>query len=163
MKLSQLIEGAYVVKNKDGKEKRFKDHSSDEAKAWAASSSPKKVKAISAPKYSAAWWEQKYEKDLDGDETVVYPWDAIRNHEISDSMNDISERAGFVNVDDWNVTSQMNETIDGLRVRTAKLRVTFYIGPEDDMGVDELTSDSQYITVRRDVKNPRVIMFHKFN
>lgn len=39
MKVEQLLEGVWVIKNKDGQEKRFKVKDSPEAKAWAASSS----------------------------------------------------------------------------------------------------------------------------
>jgi hypothetical protein len=41
MKLRPLLEGMWVIKNIDGKEKRFKDDRSEAAIAWAQSRSPK--------------------------------------------------------------------------------------------------------------------------
>lgn len=43
---SQVNEGKFIVKNKDGEEKRFKDLNSAEAKAWKSSTSTKKIKKL---------------------------------------------------------------------------------------------------------------------
>lgn len=54
MKVSQLLtEGAFVVKSKDGVEKRFKNPDSPEAKAWKASLQQKPVKIPKNDGYQA--------------------------------------------------------------------------------------------------------------
>lgn len=47
---STLVEGMYVIKNKDGVEKRFKNPNSPEAIAWKDTSKPKAVKAAKVDK-----------------------------------------------------------------------------------------------------------------
>lgn len=64
MKIQELFEGSFVVKNKDGKEKRFKDADSVEAKAFKVSS----TKKASPEKYSKQWWIAQEEKAMDNND-----------------------------------------------------------------------------------------------
>lgn len=155
MKLHQILEGSYVIKNKDGKERRFKDDRDPAAVAWASSSSAKK----SAEKYTAAWWDEKAWKDSLSATSTIYPWSKIKDDEITAQSGSIFDRAGFVNVDDWNIVRHGTEGVDGIGTAAATIRVSYSLGPEDDMGVTDRVSDSGYIRVRRDTKNPKVLVF----
>lgn len=76
MKVSQLLtEGAFVVKSKDGVEKRFKNPDSPEAKAWKEKTVGKKV----APEDKEA--NKQLKKDIEGQADRLV-WMAI--HTISE-------------------------------------------------------------------------------
>lgn len=57
MKIAELLtEGTWIIKNKDGKEKRFRDANSAEAKAWKDSSTPtRKPREPSARDQERRW------------------------------------------------------------------------------------------------------------
>jgi hypothetical protein len=148
MKISELLtEGVWVIKNKDGKEKRFKDDQSEAAIAWKNSSSP--VKTKKPAKYSEEWWRAQ-------DDADTYPWDKITDLGGIDHI--IKDRFGSIQTD-MDMMGPYSKEVDGVPVAGRKVRVMFRITPEDDMGVDEPTEDAQWIKVRRDVKNPEKLVF----
>lgn len=159
MKIKELLnEGMYVVKSKDGVEKRFKDANSAEAKAW-AESTRKKVKA---EKYSQAWWEQKYSK-YEWENDDAFPWSKISNEEVADQFDKIAKEQGFGRIEDWTVSGRTERKVEGVDTAIAVIRMTFSFGKEDDMGLDvedgERISDAEYIKLRRDTKNPKKLVF----
>ena len=152
-------EGTYVVKNKDGKEKRFKDSYSPEAEAWKKSSSPKAKET--APKFSQRYWELK---DADFDYEGLVPWSKIGDHEIADQFEGIAKHEGLGQIDDWYPQGKQEySSKDGVTIRVVPIRMTFSFGKEDDLGLDikdgERVSDAQYITLARDTKNPKKLVF----
>lgn len=147
MKISELLtEGKWVIKNKDGKEKRFKDDKSEAAIAWKNSSNP--VKAKKPAKYSEEWW-----RDQDAD---TMPWDKINDLDGIDGI--IKDHFGSIQTD-MDMMGPYRTEVNGVPVAGRKVRVMFRITPDDDMGVDEPTEDAQWIKVRRDVKNPEKLVF----
>lgn len=154
-----LKEGMFVVKNKDGKEKRFKDHNSAEAKAFKDSKAPSKVKLAA---YSAAYWKSK---DADPNFEGVVPWERIKEHEVSDQFDGIARQQGLGRVEDWTISGGRGYVeADGIKqVASVTIRMMFSFGKEDDLGLDiegdERVSDSQYVKLRRDTKNPKKLVF----
>ena len=51
---------------------------------------------------------------------------------------------------------------DGTSCATRIVRIMFEYGPDDDMGVDEPTSDTQSIVVARNPKKPNQLDFIKY-
>lgn len=154
MKIAELLtEGMYIVKSKDGVEKRFKDADSAEAKAWKESTAKKTKVAV----YSQKYWEGK-----DDGERIV-PWTKITVDEIADQFDAIASDQGFGRIDDWTKQKNGETKVEGVDVATVGVRMAFSFGKEDDMGLDvegdERISDSQYIQLRRDVKDPRKLVF----
>lgn len=145
-----LNEGMFVVKNLDGKEKRFKDTKSAEAKAWAKTSSAKKPVS---KKYSYEWWDESDAETL--------PWSPFRQDKDAGSVADIVAKQ-FNSRADWTLGSVYAKQIDDVLVTAMKIRVSYEYSPEDDMGLDADTGDSQVIGVRRDEKNPEKWHFDKF-
>ena len=150
--LKQLDEGMFVVKNLDGVEKRFKDDTSPEAKAWAKTKSEKTKSSI---KFSDAWWE---EQDLD-----VTPKTQIVD--ASDEIDSIvKDHFGGKHITtDWTLGSKGTIEVEGTTCATRVIRVMYEHKPESDLGHDEPVSDSQNIVVRRDRKNPNKIVFVKYS
>lgn len=160
-----MTEGAYVVKSKDGVEKRFKSADSAEAKAWAASTQKKPAK-VKAEKYSQAWWDDKYLDNKSGymaGTHSVFPSTKIDELEVGDQFDKIAKQEGLGRVEDWTVGGRGTSEVDGVRVATISIRMMFSFGKEDDLGLDvegdERVSDTQYITLRRDTKNPKKLVF----
>lgn len=153
MKVQDLFEGTWVIKNKDGKEKRFKDDTSPEAKAWASSSSPVKTKVAA---YSQKYWDRK--KDESESYSDVFP-----STKIDPQSKDIEGMPGFShNVDDLHVQKRSTAEFNGVMCATADIRVVMAFDKDDDMGLDEPTSDAVYIRVRRDEKKPKTLVFVKY-
>lgn len=154
-----LFEGSYVVKNKDGKEKRFKDANSLPAREWKDSSSPK-----NAPKsaiYSDQYWDDKeYKAD---DYSFITPSKKIGDGpKDSDEIDKIvKDHYGTIKTD-WTFGRAGETKTQGTSCATREVRVMFEVTPEDDMGVDETVQDAQTIVVVRDRQTPKKIKFLKF-
>ncbi len=152
MRVSEIInEGAYVVKNKDGAEKRFKDADSAEAKAWKESSS-KKAKP---EKYSQEYWDAQADKMV-----RPLPWTKLTtDYDVTNEItNIVKDQFGDIEFD-WTFGQAGAKIRDGVECATVKVRVMYEIRPEHDLGVSKPTSDSQVITVGRNPKNPKKIDF----
>lgn len=156
MKITELFEGMYVVKSKDGVEKRFKDADSAEAKAW----KEKTAKNIKPAVYSDAYWEKKEEESDDYD--FVTPWKKIGNLNSDSDQIERLVRDQYVGKTDWTLGRADEMKRDGTSCATRVVRVMFEYGPDDDMGVDEPVSDVQSILVARDPKKPKQIDFVKY-
>jgi len=147
LKEIKIFEGAFVIKNKDGKEKRFRDANSAEAKAWAQSESKKK-----AAKYSQEWWN---EQDVN-----VHPLTKITvddNGQVDRILKDQGHEA-----DDWTFAGHYTKKVDGVMVAGRIVRAGWIFTKDDDMGHAE-GSDSvehyQNFGIVRDVKNPKKFVF----
>lgn len=147
MKFIQLYEGAYVIKNKDGKEKRFKDSNSSEAKAWKDSSTLKRSPLPKAERFSADWWIDK-----EGDR----PWDRIEDGE---DVNKILKKEMGKEPGDWTFGRHYMKMVDGVNVAGRIVKATFVYGPNDDMGVEQEVENTENYGVIRDVKNPKKLIF----
>jgi hypothetical protein len=162
LKRAQLDEGTWVVKNKDGKEKRFKDTDSPEALAWKNSSAAPKKKA---EKYSDEWWEaQRATGKHDG----KMPYTAIDQAELEFGvLADLVNPKGY-EINDFYITSKGDMMIDGTTVAVATVRMTYEYdmkelgytdadiersGAQDGRGLE-----SMYLKVRRDRANPNKIV-----
>ncbi len=148
--------GMWIIKNKDGKERRFKDDESPEAIAWKNSSSPKKAPKVAL--YSKEYWEAKEDAGAD-----LLPWTKIRDdYAATDKIEQIvKDQFGDITYD-WTIGKMSEKLRDGVPCATADIRVMYEIKPEDDLGVDEPTSDAQGIIVGRNPKNPKKIDFLGF-
>lgn len=160
MKVSELLnEGMFVVKSKDGVEKRFKNADSAEAKAWKDSTSKKSTPKVAA--YSDMYWEKK--KDASNDRGFVTPWSIINGDTNAyDEIQRIVESQHGSGQTDWTIVREGGMKRDGTSCATAEVRVQFEYGPDDDMGVDEPTSDTQAILVARNPQKPKQIDFIKY-
>jgi hypothetical protein len=147
---------AWVIKNKDGKEKRFKDANSPEAVAWKNSSSPKKPPK--AAQYTKEWWEAKEDAGVE-----LLPWSKIKGDEAAFDQIDAVVKDQFGDIEtDWILLGTGERTRDGVPCAITKVHVSYVVRPEDDMGVDQETSDAQSIFVGRNPKNPKKIEFLGF-
>lgn len=160
MKISELFEGMFVVKNKDGKEKRFKDKTSPEAKEFALSSSPKKT-TVKVPVYGQLYWQQK---EADANFEGLLPWSRIQSDEVSAQFASIAEQHGLGRIDDFTLGSRGYVEAENIKqVASVVVRMSFSFGKEDDLGLDiegdERVSDSQNIKLRRDTKFPKKLVF----
>lgn len=170
--LLALVEGVYVVKSKDGVERRFKKADSPDALKWKETVAKKPT--VPKEKYTQAWWDFQWEKSLDKKglyavDERVYPWSDIDKYELdSEILKPAFKEAGWdlKNIDDWSASSAQDVTIDGVTCSCIKIRVTFFYTKDDDLGLDiedgETVSDSQYILVARDPKNPTKLVFHNY-
>lgn len=158
-----LNEGMYVIKNKDGKEKRFKNHESPEAQAWKASSSPKKT-TVKLAVYSDAYWAKKEDDAHDKDDyDYVTPWKPIKNdYAATDKINAVVEDQFNTEKIDWTLGKGGEMKREGTTCATIVVRVMYEYGPEDDMGVDEPVQDAQNILVARNPKKPTQLDFVQF-
>lgn len=145
--LLSIHEGAFVVKNRDGKEKRFKDANSDEARAWQQSESPKK-----AVKYNQEWWNNQ---DVD-----VHPLTKI-THDDDGQVARILKDEG-PEADDWTFAGHYTKKVDGVMVAGRIVRVGWIFTKDDDMGHaegDDSVEHYQNFGIVRDVKNPKKFVF----
>lgn len=155
--------GVFIVKSKDGVEKRFRgvgpqNNLPPAAHEWKESYAKKPAKE-KHEKFSQGWWEAKEEADED----AVMPWTKIKGHDLTDAdLKRAFQDAGADNVDDWHIDSQGEKKIDGVFCATVKLRLHVTYTKDDDMGSDEDISDAVYITVNRDPKNPKKFVFHSY-
>jgi len=157
--LLALHEGSYIVKNKDGKEKRFKDSASIAASEWTNSSSPtKKPKAI---KYSQDWWDDRNDE--------VLPNSPIDKYDLDDKLADIFKNAikfDHKNIDHWTSSGRLKKEIDGVQCLGTVVRVMYSFGADDDMGLDvkgdERLEDSVAFSVFRSPKNPSKFIFGEY-
>lgn len=160
MKIKELLnEGSFIIKNKDGKEKRFKDAKSQEAADWKNSSSPVK-KPIE--KYTQEWWERK--EDAVGRYTdVLYPWTTIEDREIDDDLVRKLLKGSFTisaeNVTDWHTGRASTKKREGVDCAAIEVNVFLHFTKEDDIGLDDEDEDgveeTDSITIARDPKNPK--------
>ena len=161
LKESVIAEGTFVVKNLDGKEKRFKDENSNEAKEWAKSSSPKKA----TKKYSQDWWSDKIDA-ASANAHMVTPWSGYMRFTDPEAIDKIvkAEFKSATNTD-WTIagnyndggSARYNKKIGDCPVTALKIRVSFTRNSEDNT-----VADSQVIGVYRDVKDPTKWIFDKF-
>lgn len=160
MKIAELLsEGSYLIKNKDGKQKRFKDDKSKEALAWKETTSPKVTKP---EQYSQAWWDAKHDKDfvaINYDSDKIYPWSKIDKNDIDDdlvqklikSSNTISHE----NVTDWHFGRQEEVTRNGVECAAISVNVSLLFTKDDDLGTDADVEEMDSIVIARNPKNPK--------
>jgi hypothetical protein len=161
MKIKELLsEGMWVVKNKDGKERRFKDSNSPDARAWAASFSKKPEKM---EKYSDAWWnDQHWYGKLTGpmpDSKIVAGPEGIMSEDI-EKMDEV----GIDAVEDFTITRNGRMMVGKTTCATADIRVLVSYDAKE-MGVEhdqERIEESVYIRVRRNEEDPRKFVFVSF-
>jgi hypothetical protein len=155
--------GSWVIKNKDGVEKRFKDDESPEAKAWKNSNSAKRPSPVPKEKFSKEWWQ--YQEDNDKTFEKIMPWTKIDKYDLdSASLKDAFESAGWKekNVDDWSVIGRGTEiNIKGVPCAAVEIRVVYVFTKDDDMGIegDEPVSDSGTFFAARSPKDPKKYIF----
>ncbi len=162
MKIQELLtEGAFVIKSKDGVEKRFKKEG-PESEAWSKTIA-KKPKTVKAEKFSTAWWEQKEDA---GDVDMILPWTKIDKYNLS--SNDLEaafENAGIPakNVDHWTTYGPTFKVIDGVKCASINLNVIAAYTKDDDLGLDftdrDVVSDSHPVVVARSPKDPKNLIF----
>jgi hypothetical protein len=160
--------GHWVIKNKDGVEKRFKDDESPAAKAWKDSAAKKRAPAVKAEKYSQEWWEAKEDKaERYGD--VLTPWSRIElgvgGGDLSnDEVEAVGKDQGFGTIDDFHKLGTGETKVDGVHCATIRIRVVAVYTKEDDLGIegDEPVSDSYNVMLRRDTQNPKKFVFMRY-
>lgn len=153
---SKMNEGMFVVKSKDGVEKRFKDTDSAEAKAWKEQTAKKTNVKLAV--YSDAYWEKK-EDDSD-DRDFMTPWTKIGERgDDSDQIERLVKDQHGAGQTDWTLGKVGEMKREGTSCATRVVRIMFEYGPDDDMGVDEPTSDTQSILVARNPKKPKQLDF----
>lgn len=145
----KLKEGLWVVKNKDGKEKRFKDANSAEARAWKQSESPKK--APKAAKYSQEWWD---DQDVD-----VYPDTKITHDDDGQVERLVKTEMHKMAPDDWTFAGHYTKKVDGVVVAGRIVRAGWMFARGDDLGLDHDTEHYENFGIVRDVKNPKKFIF----
>jgi hypothetical protein len=147
MKLTNLLEGAFVVKSKDGVEKRFKKHDSPDALAWKETTA-KKVKAVA---YSQEWWE---DKEYDDEDTIV-PWTKIQTDEVSALVEkEVKEAFGSTEYDISSVGKAGETKVNGVDCATLIIRVMVMHDKDSDLGNDEDVEETHKFKVTRDYKKP---------
>jgi hypothetical protein len=154
IKESKVSEGAFVIKNQDGKEKRFKDTKSDEAKAWASSATPKKR---SAEKYTQEWWKAKELRDHD----ALVPWSPITESDVYPQLEKfVKSNWGATQYD---LSSMMGapsqKLVDGVKCTTRYIRVMVIHFVDHHLGLESDTEESYRIEVSRDPRNPKKLNF----
>lgn len=162
MKIKELLsEGMYVVKSKDGVEKRFKDANSPEAKAWKEST--RKKPSVKFPKYGKTYWERKED---DPEYEGKLPWSKITIDDLVGVHDMIKDQVGM-DADDWSITSRAEKDVDGVPTAFAVLRV-FGLYDKRDMGLSiedgepETVEEVVNIRVHRDTKQPEKLVFAGF-
>jgi hypothetical protein len=169
MKIQELLsEGMYVVKSKDGVEKRFKKSDSPEAKDWAASTQKKATLA----KYSQAWWKDKEDKAKWkwNDADAVYPWTEIDDDELNSSMVSKATFSGDQKINDYHIQKEYSTTVDGVKCATVDVFAQV-VHNVHDLGYDDETikgmdldnedgdvMDGETVTFHRDPKNPKKLV-----
>ncbi len=154
MKVTEILnEGVFVVKSKDGVERRFKDADSVEAKAWQSSTQLK----TKFPKYGKIYWERQADNpDYNG----LLPWDKIQSHEVEDQLEKIIRQGSFGRVEDYHVVRQGTMNVEGLNLATVTVRIMQSFDKEE--AADEGVLDTQNIRLRRDNKRPEKLVFATF-
>ncbi len=145
--LELLAEGVFIVKNKDGKEKRFKDANSAEAVAWKDSSSKKSTKAA---KYSQEWWNEQ-DVDLRPDDKITMDDDGQVDRILRAEMH----RAA----DDWTFGKHYTKNVNGVTVAGRIVRAGWMITKDDDLGIEDEVEHYENLGIVRDVKNPKKFVF----
>ena len=176
--LLNLSEGAYVIKNMSGVEKRFKNRNSDAALAWARTISKKKK--TTAAKFTQTWWEDK------DDGMRMVPWERIDEDEIGIAFLSKSMHTDEKSINYWSITGRGEKKLqnDTLRkmidtstetgkallaklqsredlpiVATATVRVAMIYTKEDDLGHEDDVEEGQSIKIMRDPENPIKLVF----
>lgn len=153
MKVNELLE-AWVLKNKSGKEKRFKDDKSQAAKDWVASSSPEKAKK--PEKFSTDWWKAR------DDGYTVLPWTKISDIDIGESRAYASFLKDDLSIKNADFTLRGHTTKDsnGVRVAVANVTVIYHIDDDEakELGLDGPTEDSVQIKLERDPQSPKKLI-----
>lgn len=160
LKEETLAEGKFVIKSKDGVEKRFASADSAEAKAWKDSTAKKPTAKVAA--YSDLYWERK---ELDSkDHYFVAPWTRIGNGaDDSDAIEKlVNSHHGDAGTTDWTIGRKGEMKRDGTSCATAEINIMFEYGPEDDVGVDDVVSDTETILIARNPQKPKQLDFIKF-
>lgn len=149
--LFALAEGVFIVKNKDGKEKRFKDANSDEALAWKESSSKKAtVKKATVAKFSQEWWDAR--------DSGTFPDDKI-DFDADGQVVSLIGKATHREPDDWSFGKHYTKIVDGVRVAGRVVRAGWMITKDDDLGVQDEVENYENFGIVRDVKNPEKFVF----
>lgn len=185
MKIQELLtEGAFVIKSKDGVEKRFKSEG-PESKAWANSTVKKPTdKTVKFEKYGKAYWEKEDEKAWGRhDDNFVLPWDPIYENDLNNlSLAKAFDDAGFNEINDFTTIGKSFHTADkdhhDMPVSAQKIRVQVVHDLKADFGYDDETIakttgrtgadqdgkvlDSQGIVIKRDTKNPKKFVFSTY-
>lgn len=157
MKFSELInEGNWLIKNKDGLQKRFKDAKSQAALDWKNSSSPKKPEK---PKtYSQQWWDDK-EAAAGYSTDGVYPGDKIDRNDVDDGLVQKLIKSSMTishsNVTDWHFGRTSTVERDGVDCASIDVNVSLLFTKDDDLGLDNDVEEMDSITIARDPKNPK--------
>ena len=169
--LLNLISEAWVIKNKDGREKRFKDKDSAEAKAWKASSNPPPKKKFAL--YTDEWWTAQMDKAMAkhgwnryADHFGMMPDDPIDTHDSYEELLAIFKRSnGDWDINDLHTIKHHQVVVDGTTCAAVTLQITYEYDlrdlgiPDDDEsfvahGNDGVGIESATMTVRRDRKTP---------
>lgn len=155
--------GMWVIKNKDGVEKRFKDDESPEAVAWKQSSSAKKS-SVKLDVYSDAYWAKKEDAARDKDDyDFVTPWKPIKgDFAATDKINAVVEEQFNTDKIDWTLGRESEIKREGTTCAAIVVRVMYEYGPEDDMGVKEPVQDAQNILIARNPKKPAQLDFVRY-
>lgn len=174
MKPDSVSEGTFVIKSKDGVEKRFKK-TGPESDAWAKTVAKKPAGKFE--KYSKAYWEREEQKAWDKNASdFVLPWDPIDR----DALDPLSLRgalmdAGFTSIEDYSIIGKSYTLKDGdMPVAAIKLNVQVVHDLTADFGYDQHTIDAMHgvqdgkvldlqgIVVARDTKDPKKMVFKDY-
>lgn len=139
-----LAKGRWVVSNKDGKEKRFKDANSAEARAWKDSSSSK------AAKYSQEWWDNQDAEHRPADKITM---------DDDNQIDRILAKESHRKPDDWTFSGHYTKNVNGVIVAGRVIRAGWVITKDDDLGVEDDVEHYENFGIVRDVKNPTKFVF----
>lgn len=151
-----LKEAMWVIKSKDGVEKRFKNDTSPEAIAWkdTVAKKPAKAKIV---KYSNEWWVERE------DDVSYLPWDKITDTEPNDAIEaDVGGSFVPTGYQHWSRVRSGEERIDGTFVSFTVVSLFVTYGPEDDLGVTHEVEDSVLVKISRDRTNPENVTIKSF-
>ena len=143
-----MLEGKWLIKNKDGKEKKFPNPNSDDAIAWQNS--------YTLPSAS------KTRRDAERAARIADHSAACTRTITSDDLIDIGDvlRDEFSNIGDVSISRNRGTTnIDGVEVASAVLRVFVQYSSDDDLGLDHDVEDIVHVKVARDPKQPSKLVF----
>jgi hypothetical protein len=123
MKLQNLLEGMWVIKNLDGKEKRFKDDQSASAIEWKNSHTPKTQRQLDAER-------EKYWRDLDKAAKVKKPTlDEIYSRVETEVGNSFPDGDPIDRLRDWMRKFEVTmDDIDRAFKKNAKSDFHTYLG-----------------------------------
>lgn len=113
---------------------------------------PKKVVAA----YSDLYWDQKAQASDDAN--FLTPAEPI---DISDSdeIDKIVKSHFSMKKIDWEMKKRGVKKIEHTTVASRVIRVSYEVGPEDDLGIEQTVQDAEYIIVRRNPKKPKQLEF----